>query len=255
MAGCATNIVRYLFFGFNLIFWILGIVVFAIGIYSRVENDTWKDLIDINTLFAAANLLIASGVIVAIIGFFGCCGAIKKVKWMLGVYCGLVVLIFILEVAAGGYAYQNREQVEEKLTSGLQKAVHTNYGDDSNIASKGLTKAVDWFQQTVKCCGVSNATDWGSSKYHTALNITSARVPDSCCKTETAGCGATIADYNDAKIYTAGCVPEGKEFAKSNLYLIGGVGVGIAIVELLAIVFGVCLICAFKKEDTAGETA
>lgn len=251
--GCATNVVRYLFFAFNFIFWILGIVVFAIGIYSRVENDSWKDLLNTDTLFAAANLLIAAGVIVAIIGFFGCCGAIKKVQWMLGVYCALVILIFILEVAAGGYAYQNRETVEDELTSGLTKAVKLNYGEKDNTGAKGFTKTVDWFQKKVKCCGVTNATDWKTSKWYTTFkNFTNNvnAVPDSCCKTVTAGCGEKIANYQDtAKIYTEGCVDAGKDFAKKNLYLVGGVGVGIAIVELLAIVFGVCLICAFKDED------
>jgi len=253
--GCGTTIVRYLFFAFNLIFWILGIVVFAIGIYSRVENDSWKDLLDTDTLFAAANLLIAAGVIVAIIGFFGCCGALKKTQWMLGVYCAMVILIFILEVAAGGYAYQNREKVESQLTKGLTEAVETNYGVTDNTGAKGFTIAVDWFQENVKCCGVNASSDWAGAKWYTNNNYTTQKnVPDSCCKTQTKGCGLNLPSYTDAKIYTAGCVPAGKTFAKDNLYLVGGVGVGIAIVELLAIVFGICLICSFKNEEK-GETA
>ena len=53
------------------------------------ENLFWRsfltqlflplDLINLDTIFETANLLIAAGVIVAIIGFLGCCGAIKKV--------------------------------------------------------------------------------------------------------------------------------------------------------------------------------
>lgn len=255
--GCAAKIVKYLFVAFNLIFWILGIVVFAIGIYSRVENDSWKSLLDTDTLFSAANLLIAAGVIVAIIGFFGCCGAYKQCQWMLGVYCALVILIFILEIAAGAYAYTNKEKVENELTKKIKETVASNYGENSKTG-EAFTKAVDWFQQNVECCGVSNSTDWATSKWRKFENMTATevRVPDSCCKKETSGCGKGIANYNDdTKIYTMGCVDKGKDFAKKNLYLVGGVGVGIAIVELLAIVFGVCLICSFKEEEKGGTSA
>jgi len=253
--GCAAKIVKYLFIAFNLIFWILGIVVFAIGIYSRVENDSWKSLLDTDTLFSAANLLIAAGVIVAIIGFFGCCGAYKDCKWMLGVYCALVILIFILEIAAGAYAYTNKEKVESELTKKITETISTNYGEAGNTG-KAFTKAVDWFQENVECCGVTNSTDWATSAWRTNLNNnTTPTVPDSCCKTASTGCGAKITGYDDSdKIYTEGCVPKGKDFAKKNLYLVGGVGIGIAVVELLAIVFGVCLICSISEEEK-GQSA
>ena len=70
MATCATNLARILFFAFNFLFWILGIVVFAIGIYSRVEfkHESLDEFLDKSVLSSAANLLIASGVIAAIVG-------------------------------------------------------------------------------------------------------------------------------------------------------------------------------------------
>ena len=61
----------------------LGLAVLGVGIYSRVENDTWRDLIDSDTFLDASNLLVAAGVIVAILGFFGCLGALKKLKLLL----------------------------------------------------------------------------------------------------------------------------------------------------------------------------
>lgn len=253
--GCGTDLVKYLFFAFNVIFWILGIVVFAIGIYSRVESDSWQALIDVNTIFEAANLLIAAGVIVAILGFFGCCGAIKKWQWMLVAYSILVILIFILEVAAGGYAYQNREKVQNQLTKGVKGAVQTHYGMDTDTG-KIMKKAVDWFQEKVKCCGANNASDWENTQWKTQIvTDNSTVVPKSCCKTQTDGCNS--GDYStimsNDKIYTSGCIEEGKKYAKQELWLIGGVGVGIAIVELLAIGFAMFLCCSYRKEDATSS--
>lgn len=259
--GACTKIVRFIFFAFNFIFWVLGIVVLGVGIYSRVENDSWKELIDANTFFAAANLLIAAGTIVAFIGFFGCLGAFKKLKILLGIYCGLVILIFILEIAGGAYAYAKREVVETQLAKGVEKSVSKSYGDASNTAGKGFTKVIDWFQQEVKCCGSEGPADWQKSTWYStkftkeankALVANKAKnVPDTCCKEKKKDCGLNLASWKDKKIYTQGCIAGGKQYAKDNLYLIGGVGVGIAVVELLAIAFAIGLIVAFKKEEKA----
>jgi len=245
--GCATSLVRGLFFAFNLVFWILGIVVLGIGIYSRIETDTWKDLIDTETIFETANLLIAAGVIVAVIGFLGCCGAIKKWQWMLVIYSILVLVIFALEVVAGAYAYAKRDKVEAKLTEGIRKTVEKNYGQPGQ-ASEGMTKGVDWFQENVKCCGSTGPSDWKSSVWYSKRPANStADVPKTCCKSQTTGCNENIAVKNNT-VYTTGCIEAGTQFAKDNMWLIGGVGIGIAVVELLGIGFALCLCCAFKNE-------
>jgi len=245
--ACATNMVRYAFFLFNLLIWILGIVVLGVGIWSRVENDTWRDLIDMDTIFQASNLLIAAGIIVAALGFLGCCGAIKKVQSMLVGYSLLVFLIFVLEIAAGAYAYTKREKVEQKLTEGVQKGISTNYGK-TDKASLGLTIAIDWFQQTVKCCGAAGPADWntGTNYWNTHNNTAHNAVPESCCKVQKAGCNAKVAN---ATVYTRGCIAAGKEYAIGNVKLIGSVGVGIAIVELFGIAFAMCLCSAFRREE------
>jgi hypothetical protein len=243
--ACATNLVRYVFFLFNLIIWILGIVVLGVGIWSRIENDTWKDLINMETMASAANLLIAAGIIVAMLGFLGCCGAIKKVQSMLVVYSVLVFLIFVLEIAAGAYAYTKREEVEKALTKGVQDGVKKTYGKDDK-ASKAMSVAIDWFQKNVKCCGANGPNDWKTTDwYHSNNNTNHALVPISCCKVEADGCNKEV----DDKVWSQGCVAAGKEYAKGNIKLVGGVGVGIAIVELLGIVFAMCLCTAFRREE------
>jgi len=255
--GCATNTAKYLFFAFNFIFFVLGIATLGVGIYSRVENDSWSELIDTSSMFSAANLLIAGGVIVAIIGFLGCCGAIKEVRILLIIYSVVVILIFILEIAGGAYAYTKRDEVEEKLTEGLKKAVTKEYGKEDDTAAEGMTKAVDWFQENVKCCGIDNPNEWQTSAWAT-LNggtITEVKAPDSCCTDISKGCGKDISQYSSSAIHQKGCVAAGKTFVKDNLYLVGGVGVGIAVVQLLSIVFAVCLICAFRDAEKNGTVA
>jgi len=254
MVDILTKVVQFLFFVFNFVFFCLGIAVLGVGVFSRVENDNWKELLDSTSMFEAANILIAAGIIVAVIGFFGCCGAYKQNSCMLVVYAVFVVVIFILEIAAGIYAYTKRETIEESLTNKLTKGVSKNYGGE-DIASKAVTHAIDWFQRNVKCCGASGPKDWNQSSWYKEMNATQDVVPKTCCKTQTQGCNiGESSNGKNSTIYTSGCVSEGKNFASKNLYLLGGVGVGIAVVQLLGILFSLMLRKSFLNlEEKSGQ--
>ena len=48
-------------------------------------------------VFTAANIMIAAGCFVMLIGFVGCCGAMKESKWLLVIVC----IFFVLTGATG----------------------------------------------------------------------------------------------------------------------------------------------------------
>ena len=57
--------------------------MFGVGIWSRVAASDYEVLLGDSDVDKAANILIAAGVLVLIIGFVGCCGAMKENKWCL----------------------------------------------------------------------------------------------------------------------------------------------------------------------------
>jgi len=244
MVGCAPKIVQYVFFAFNLLIWILGIVVLGVGIWSHAEAGTWSTLVDLESIGQAANLLIAAGIIVALLGFLGCCGAIKKIRPLLIAYALIVLLIFILEIAAGVYAYGKREKVEKKVIAAVQKGIDENYakGDKASLV---ITLAIDKFQEKIKCCGARGPGDYKGSYWASHNNTANAAVPRSCCSRQFAGCN----NVNSTSIYTKGCMEQGKAWAEGNMKYLVNVGVAIAIVELAGIVCAVCLWFAFRKEE------
>lgn len=71
----------------KIFFKICGVAVLAVGIYSRIKAGNWQDLIEDASVKDAANILIASGAFVMIIGFVGCCGAIKQNRPFLIIVC------------------------------------------------------------------------------------------------------------------------------------------------------------------------
>jgi len=248
--GCGFNCLKILLFVFNFIFWLLGVAVLAVGIWSRVDTGTWETLLEDSTILNAANLMIAAGVIVAIIGFLGCCGAIKKSRCMLISYAVLIFLIFVLEIAAGIYTYTKKDSVQKNLEKHINTAITNSYGGVSK-SNEALTKSVDWFQENVKCCGITKPGDWFGSHWYKNSNQTAKQVPESCCIEKKTNCnsGTLIALKSAKKIYTKGCVEAGKIFVKDHLWKIGGAAIGIGVIQLFGIVFALCLCKAIGDEE------
>lgn len=235
------QVLKYVFFVFNFLFWILGLVAMGLGIAARVKSKDFESLLGNSTaLSTAMNILIVAGVFVAIIGFFGCCGAIKSNKTLLIIYAALVVLVFILEIAAGILAYTKKDKVINTIVATVKDEVINNYGKDKKTdAGKAIDKSLNWLQKKLKCCGVDSANDYqNNTVWVKKTNSTSSqlKVPASCCDKAT-GISCPV---NGA--YTAGCREKVTTFLKDHIWQIGGAAIGIAFVQVIAVVIATVLI-------------
>lgn len=252
--SCGMSCLKYLLFVVNFIVWVCGIAVLGVGIYSRVKAGDWSDLMNDASVVDAANLLIASGAIVMVIGFVGCCGAVKQNRPLLVIYIILLLLIFVLEIAGGIYAAVKKDDVIKSLQEGFQETMTNSYGQ-ALAANKGLTDSVDWFQENVKCCGSTgpkswNSTQWGADQRASSVNGSLvALVPKSCCTTGDCTVAATYGALKD--VYLKGCISESEAFLNDHIKELVGVGVGIAFIQLIGIVFGILLCRAIGKESVA----
>ena len=81
----------------------------------------------------------------------------------------------------------------------LQEAIMDQYGSDVK-----MTRAVDIIQQQFSCCGVSSYSDWSEYNSTSWSRMKGDRkVPDSCCKSLTPGCG--VRDH-PSNIAYSGCI-------------------------------------------------
>ncbi|XP_041472449.1 tetraspanin-9-like isoform X2 [Lytechinus variegatus] len=236
LEGCA-RIVKILMFIFNFIFFVAGIVVLAVGIYVNVVDGDFAQILPSLPYLSAGNLLIACGVIVLVVGFLGCCGAIKESPCMLLIFFFLLLLILILEIAAGALAFTYRNKVEEfvikDLTTGLSQ-----YNK-----SQSLTKAWDILQSDLQCCGVNTSDDWQSP------NITLAGpFPDSCCKD---GFEKDCAIRAGAVPWDVGCQGKLTMKLRDNIYIVGAIGIAFGLIQVLGLVFSMCLYCSIRDGTKA----
>jgi tetraspanin-11 len=58
-------------------------VVMAVGIWTCVDHAYMEQLLGTNLYMSAAYILIATGVVVILVSFLGCLGAVKEIKCML----------------------------------------------------------------------------------------------------------------------------------------------------------------------------
>uniref|UniRef100_A0A674CAE8 Tetraspanin-8-like n=1 Tax=Salmo trutta TaxID=8032 RepID=A0A674CAE8_SALTR len=81
----------------HFVFQISGYIILGVSIYLKVSRNG-NVIMDEEVPF---DLLIAAGVIIMVLGFLGCCGAIKENRCMLILFFIGLLLIFILLLIAG----------------------------------------------------------------------------------------------------------------------------------------------------------
>jgi CD63 antigen len=234
---CGAVFSKYLLFVFNFVFFLSGIAVLTVGSYIKANEQDYVGLIGTN-LFAVCILLIVIGILVTIIGFFGCCGAIRESKCMLYTYSGLLCLIFVMEFAGGIAAFVYREDISKNTSNNLKSSMKNYFTDDS------IKKQWDNMQKDLSCCGADKPQDW----FNVTTFTNPDNVPSSCClpgvdcKPDTHG----LVPYDDKTKYKNGCVPQINAQINHYAVIIGGVAIGIAFIQILGIVFACCLASAIK---------
>jgi len=225
--------VKYLLFAFNLIFVIAAIALIAVGAYVQIKLTDYYDFFG-NEYTGPGILLIVVGVFIFLIAFFGCMGALKENYCLTMSFAVLLAVVFIMMIAGGIAAYVLRNDIEDEVTTILSDA-QKNYGGSGH---DGVTKTWDKLQREFTCCGVKNSSEWLSVP---SLNGT---YPISCC-TDESSCGQkpTASD-----IWPNSCETQFVSWLKDKVAIIGGVGVGLAFIMVVGVLFACCLARAIRKE-------
>ncbi|KAK7912967.1 hypothetical protein WMY93_013178 [Mugilogobius chulae] len=152
-------------------------------------------------------------------------------------YFVLLLCIFLLEVLAGVLAYIYYQQLNEELKQSLRDTMIQKY---QRTNQEHITRAVDKLQQEFKCCGSNSSADWAASEWIRSQAGKGRLVPDSCCKTPTPMCGERDHPSNIYKV-EGGCITKLEKFILEHLKIIGAVGIGIACVQVIGMIFTCCL--------------
>lgn len=231
----------------------MGITILAMGIIIRVNSDIIGIVAD-NSWFTVAYIMIAAGVFIFLIALIGFCGARNGNKCLLGIYLGVLVAIFIVEIAGAIYGAVNRVSIENAARTKMTVEVKSRYG---TAGQNAITVAFDRLQTSFRCCGVNDYRDWKNSTWGQQIpNVQVAYgnpVPDSCCRNVSSNCGINPANHQNeatfnSSFYTAGCYMSVRNSITNNLGVAIGILGGFAGIQILGMVLAGVLITKAGEE-------
>ncbi|XP_007889055.1 tetraspanin-33 [Callorhinchus milii] len=247
-------LVKYLLFFFNMLFWTISMVMIAIGVYARLMKHAEAAMACLAV--DPAILLIVVGSLMFLITFCGCVGSLRENICLLQTFSVCLTLIFLLQLVAGVLGFVFSDKARAKVSEIINNAI-IHYRDDLD-----LQNLIDYGQKQFGCCGGTSYQDWTRNMYFNCTMENPSRercsVPYSCClhsKEEKVintmcGQGMQSLDYLSAEkfIYTNGCIDKLVNWIHSNLFLLGGVALGLAIPQLVGILLSQILINQIKDQ-------
>ncbi|XP_077453029.1 CD9 molecule a isoform X2 [Stigmatopora argus] len=213
--------IKYLMFAFNLVFWLAGTAVFAIGLWLRLDPKT-KSLFDgpesPYVFYTGVYILIGAGALMMVVGFLGCCGAIQESPCMLGLFFFFLLIIFAIEVAAGIWGFSNQSKVVDDITS-FYVQTHNNYKETKDERFRETLRVI---QAALNCCGPTGTVADAAK--------------DTCPSRDLL-----------EELITKSCPDAIDEVFDSKLHIIGGVGITIGVIMVFGMIFSMLLCCAIRK--------
>ncbi|PNI18146.1 TSPAN17 isoform 6 [Pan troglodytes] len=222
--GCCG---KYFLFGFNIVFWVLGALFLAIGLWAWGEKGVLSNISALTDLggLDPVWLFVVVGGVMSVLGFAGCIGALRENTFLL-----------------------KFDWIRDQLNLFINNNVKA-YRDDID-----LQNLIDFAQEYWSCCGARGPNDWNLNIYFNCTDLNPSRercgVPFSCCVRDPAEdvlntqCGYDVRLKlvrgeleQQGFIHTKGCVGQFEKWLQDNLIVVAGVFMGIALLQI----FGICL--------------
>lgn len=145
--------IKYFIFGFNVIFWFLGITFLGIGLWAWNEKGVLSNISSITDLggFDPVWLFLVVGGVMFILGFAGCIGALRENTFLLKFFSVFLGIIFFLELTAGVLAFVFKDWIKDQLYFFINNNIRA-YRDDID-----LQNLIDFTQEYIPTQAESDA--------------------------------------------------------------------------------------------------
>jgi len=236
MVAMGGQTIKYALFLFNLLIFILSIVIISSGaVFLSNLKENW-----VNDMFegaprSATILLITIGVIALIISFLGCCGAVKESYQLLYAYGTIIFVLFVIEIVGAAMIYGFRNDIRDESVKHFRDNMAT-YNTNSTSG-----RVIDEIQRGLHCCGAENVTDWIAFQ---PLNRTGPGIvyPSSCCN------HTLISDVCIIPDYTTPCWQAIEDKLRHSSRTLANTSVAVAIIQFLSMLAACVLANSYKKE-------
>jgi len=280
LEGC-DRFLKYIFFFFTFVLFLLGVLSIGIGAWASIDKG-FEELIgakipglDAHALRQAAILLIIVGVGIMLVGFLGCCGAMKENQCFLALFSICLFLIFCLMIAGAVLAGSYQTVLREILDKGITELKNNFNASDPNDPLNSI-------QRDFRCCefnssipdscypskptGVPTPIPAATTKAPTKAPSTAPPAGSTAAPTAAPTANATVAPAatttpasgrrkreagDEQKPYTRKCADAVMEKLNDALdkykFRISGIGVASAVIVVLGMIVSMALCCKIRR--------
>ncbi|XP_025908984.1 tetraspanin-18-like [Nothoprocta perdicaria] len=168
--------VKYLMFIFNVLVFAGGMCLAGVGAWVAADPAGFQDIVATKAVLrAGAYLLLAVGIALALLGFLGCCGALRRSRPLLLAFFILVSLVFVTQLVGAVLFLVHWKEISPEL---FLAELRRNYCGDEG--AEVFSTAWNTLMITFSCCGVSGPEDFGNSSRFQELQPGSPW-PRACC--------------------------------------------------------------------------
>ncbi|XP_049320965.1 leukocyte antigen CD37 isoform X2 [Astyanax mexicanus] len=153
------SLTKYFLFVFNLVFFLLGSALLSLGLWIMFsETGIPIPGLDFIPLSLLSYLLIISGAVTILLGFFGCLGALKEVKCMLAIYFILLTVLLAAQTVGGVLLITQKSTFQNSLDDHMTNIIKEFGKNDSSL--EDIKHTLEILQHEAQCCGWTGSEDW-----------------------------------------------------------------------------------------------
>ena len=238
------------------------IITSTIVIFTSVVLIKWYFMPNLafwDPMFSVAPyLMLAIGIFKFVISLYGFAITSSENRGLLVFFAVLLAVAFIGQIASIFTFWQVKTKIE--ISSVGPSAANDELQLYGKNGSESVTRSWDHMQSHLHCCGASGYqqgykdwqnTDFGRNKHGKYQAFDG--VPDSCCHQEGENCGKGVLgtmgeNQVRSRIFVDGCLEILQQWMEDDIdpmiSVYSGVGIAIALVELIATV----LVCAYVAQ-------
>ncbi|XP_011801784.1 PREDICTED: leukocyte antigen CD37 isoform X3 [Colobus angolensis palliatus] len=234
---------------------VLGSLIFCFGIWILIDKTSFVSFVGLAfvPLQIWSKVLAISGVFTMGLALLGCVGALKELRCLLGLYFGMLLLLFATQITLGILISTQRAQLERSLQDIVEKTIQKYRTNPEETAAE---ESWDYVQFQLRCCGWHSPQDWFQVLILRGNGSEAHRVPCSCYNLSATN-DSTILDTvilpqlsrlgqlarsrhstdicavpANSHIYREGCARSLQKWLHNNLISIVGICLGVGLLEL-----------------------
>ncbi|XP_050728972.1 tetraspanin-2A-like isoform X2 [Eriocheir sinensis] len=221
------ELLQYLLYIFNTVFFAAGAGVFAMCLYIRFDTDMgeYVDSLGLHFYWRATNTVMVASTLVMINCFLACCGSYYSNKTVIVAYIIMTFITFVMLIAGSAYVLANgleSSNVYPYIQKTMRELIYRYQWD---VAAR---RSVDIIQEYVGCCGGYSSSDF------TDIHLP---VPNTCRDQVTGN------QYGDS------CAEIFAQYLEVRTGWLTGLSLCLCFFQCFAVMISICMYMAIRERD------